>query len=108
VSLALTGGLGFRREYFLVDSGSPFSFMITELTQDVQMMNLTAENDAAVMMIEDVPVGFKLQPRDGDFGVTTNINLLGTNFLNNVVCIDDFTSRHLLILKRAPLREMKV
>jgi hypothetical protein len=108
VSLQLAEGMGFRREWFLLDSGAPHSFMVEELAQGVRMHNYDRENKKADIVIEGVPVGFNFQPRDGEFGVTTNINLLGTNFLNNVVVIDDFLSRSLLILKRAPLPEHAV
>jgi hypothetical protein len=106
VSLQLRQGMGFRREYFLLDTGSPVSIMVDDLAEDIHKDN--NGEDRAKIDIEGLRTDFNIQPRNGGDVRTRNINILGTNFLNNVVCIDDFISQHLLILKRAPLPPMRI
>jgi len=109
VSLQLCEGQDFRRECFLLDTGSPVSIMVEELAQEIIKYNFNPQDkDRADIDIEGLRIGFNLQPRDAGDERTKNINLLGTNFLNNVVCIDDYISQNLLILKRAPLPKMRI
>jgi hypothetical protein len=46
-------------------------------------------------------VELELQPHAGGDARTRGINLLGTDFLNSVVLIDDFMSKNIMVLKRA-------
>jgi hypothetical protein len=46
-------------------------------------------------------VELELQPLNTGDVRTQGINLLGTDFLNSVVLIDDFMSKNIMILKRA-------
>mmetsp|Transcript_25301 Transcript_25301/g.32925 ORF Transcript_25301/g.32925 Transcript_25301/m.32925 type:complete len:84 (+) Transcript_25301:733-984(+) len=83
--------------------------MVEELAQEIIKYNFNPQDkDRADIDIEGLRIGFNLQPRDAGDERTKNINLLGTNFLNNVVCIDDYISQNLLILKRAPLPKMRI
>jgi len=103
VSLHLAGGEGFRREYFLLDTGSPKSIIIDEVVNSSccgvvaskrnYIGNLTIE-------VEGVETEFEVQKwNDGD-DRTKNINLLGTNFLNNFLLMDDYVADFILVLKR--------
>lgn len=51
--------------------------------------------------IEGVQVELELQNNKGGDDRTRGINLLGTNFLNSVVLVDDFVSKTIMVLKRA-------
>jgi hypothetical protein len=105
VSLQLTGGQGFRREYFLLDTGSPKSIIIEELVANLLVKEYSYDN-SPIIEIEGERTEFEVQPRsdvsvEGPNERTRNINLLGTNFLNQFVIMDDFCSKTILVLKRA-------
>jgi hypothetical protein len=54
-----------------------------------------------IIEIEGVNVELELQDFNGGNDLTRNINLLGIDFLNSVVLIDDFVSKSIMVLKRA-------
>ena len=91
---------GFTEEYFLLDSGSPSSIVITENMKDIVKQNMNAARTHCEIKIEGVWTGVELQPRDQGNNQTRNINLLGTNFFNSFVVIDDFHTKKLLLLRR--------
>lgn len=99
VSLQLEKGNGYRREYFLLDTGSPKSILITECA--VGLVTLGYGRIGPIVDIEGVQVELELQPHAGGDERTRGINLLGTDFLNSVVLIDDFMSKNIMVLKRA-------
>lgn len=82
VYLQFIDGEGFRKEYFLLDTGSPKSIIIAELVD-----NLIVErsyDNSPIIEIEGVSTVFELQPWsdvsvEGACERTRNINLLGTN-----------------------------
>jgi len=98
VSLRLTKDEGFRREFFLIDTGAPKSIIISDLAQ-----NLLKENSpfGCWIDIEGVKVEFEIQAVNGANAQTQGINLLGTNFLNSVILVDDFGSKTIMVLRRA-------
>lgn len=104
VSLQLTGGGGFRKEYFLLDTGSPKSIIIEELVANLRVKR--NYDNSPIIEIEGEETLFEVQPRsvvpvEEPSERTRNINLLGTNFLNQFVIMDDFCSKTILVLKRA-------
>lgn len=82
-----------------MDTGSPKSILIKECAKDLAAEK--CHNGNLVIEIEGVRVECELQDHDGGEERTRNINLLGTNFLNSVVLIDDFASKLIMVLKRA-------
>jgi hypothetical protein len=107
VSLQLAGGNGFRREWFLIDSGAPSSFLVEELAVGVSIQNLNERDKTGIIVVEGVSVEFHFRPSGGSENIAS-INLLGTDFMNSVVVLDDFLSGNLLILKRAQLPEFSL
>jgi len=100
VSLRLREGRGFVRELFLLDTGSPKSVMIRECAANL-LPTTTSASGNPIFEIEGTRVEFELQDLNGGDTRTQNINLLGTNFLNHFVLIDDFASKSIMVLKRA-------
>jgi len=98
--LKLTEERGFRREFFLLDTGSPKSILIREIASDVVKIG-SSLSKTSIIEVEGVSVAFELQDFDGGDTRTRNINLLGTDFINAVVLIDDFFSKTIRVLKRA-------
>lgn len=101
VYLQLREGNGFRKEYFLLDTGSPKSIIIAELVPDL-IVKCSYDN-SPIIEIEGEPTIFEEQSWSDDFVEgpnerTRNINLLGTNFLNQFVIMDDFCSKTILVL----------
>jgi hypothetical protein len=93
------GGNGYRREYFLLDTGSPKSILIAECADNI--VKYGSDTTRPIVDIEGVLVELELQPLNEGDARTQGINLLGTDFLNSVVLIDDFMSKNIMILKRA-------
>jgi hypothetical protein len=83
-----------------VDTGSPKSILIRERS-DGLAVNRRDLNGEPTLEIEGVLVDFELQDFAGGDERTRGINLLGSNFLNSVVLIDDFVSKRIMVLKRA-------
>ena len=104
VYLQFIDGEGFRKEYILLDTGSPKSIIIAELVDNLIVKR--SYDNSPIIEIEGVSTVFELQPWsdvsvEGACERTRNINLLGTNFLNQFVIMDDFCSKTILVLKRA-------
>ncbi len=93
VSLQLTEGMGYRREYFLLDTGSPKSILIRECRTGLVTRG-TAFSGNPIVEIEGVQVELELQDHHGGDDRTRGIHLLGTDFLNSVVLVDDFVSKN--------------
>lgn len=92
--------MGYRSEYFLLDTGSPKSILMEECLLGLKRSSSIVDN-LVTIEIENVQVELELQGRgEGDLR-TRGINLLGTDFLNSVVLIDDFVSKSIMVLKRA-------
>ncbi|RYG94746.1 hypothetical protein EON65_57015 [archaeon] len=98
--MQLTEGKGFRREFFLLDTGSPKSVIIRQSANGLVTRRMAVSGNP-IIEIEGVEVELELQDFDGGDDRTRNINLLGTDFLNSVVLIDDFVSKKIMVLKRA-------
>lgn len=79
VSLQLTEGMGYRREYFLLDTGSPKSILIRECRMGLVTRG-TAFSGNPIVEIEGVQVELELQDHHGGDDRTRGINLLGTDF----------------------------
>ncbi len=101
VSLQLTEGRGFRRELFLLDTGAPKSIIIEEILTSGVFVSERKYNNNPVIEVEGVRTEFETQPLNEGEERTRNINLLGTNFLNNFVLMDDYISGMILVLKCA-------
>jgi hypothetical protein len=103
VSLQLRGGEGFRREHFLLDTGSPKSIMIKEIADMLKSPSGYSIHDEEYrsIEIEGMVTRFELQLFGKGEPRTQNINLLGTNFLNGVVLLDDYGSKTIMVVKRA-------
>jgi hypothetical protein len=100
VSLQLTEGMGYRREFFLLDTGSPKSILIRECSNGLVTCGRAVSGNP-IVEIEGVQVELELQDFEGGDLRTKGINLLGTDFLNSVVLVDDFVSKTIMVLKRA-------
>ena len=107
VCLQRTEGRGFRKEHFLLDTGSPKSIIIKDIVDDYNLHVVERNHHGdPYLEIEGARTVFEEQPFsdvsvEGQEERTRNINLLGTNFLNNFVIIDDFCSKTILVVKRA-------
>jgi len=110
VPLNMREGRGYRTEYFLIDTGSPISFIKESLIRDVHFTNKRVSGplyQTCQMKVEGVLVEFNIVPDTNENVSDANlyekvggINLLGTDFLNSVILIDDFGSKQIMILKR--------
>ena len=73
--------------------------MIKECAENI--VTYGSDTTRPTVDIEGVLVELKLQSLNEGDARTRGINLLGTDFLNSVVLIDDFMSKNIMILKRA-------
>ena len=101
ISLQLEEGRGFRREFFLLDTGSPKSIIIEEILEMGVFVSCRSYRDNPIIEVEGVRTEFETQRWNQGEERTKNINLLGTNFLNNFVLVDDFNTKTIMVLKRA-------
>jgi len=91
-----------------LDTGAPKSIIMTELAIGLVKIKPMYRTDEVVIEIEGNQVTFELQNGNSGDSRAQNINLLGTNFFNNIVLIDDFLSKTIMILKRSPPPERRV
>jgi hypothetical protein len=84
----------------LLDTGSPKSILIRECSNGLVTCGRAVSGNP-IVEIEGVQVELELQDFEGGDLRTKGINLLGTDFLNSVVLVDDFVSKTIMVLKRA-------
>jgi hypothetical protein len=88
-----------KLEYFLVDTGSPHSFLrYPELYENITQ---TGEGESATYKTS--LLGVKMMFQESKYApnkAVYNINLIGTDFLNEFFVCDDYLSRKLSLFRR--------
>ena len=101
--MLLNEDLGFRREFFLLDTGSPISIIVDDIVRNHNVHVSGMYHSDYMIDVEGVVTTFQAQPKNSGDARTQNINLLGTNFINHFVLVDDYFSKTILLLKRASI-----
>ena len=107
----------FRDEYFLVDPGAPYSYIMEDHLRDLKyeidpIPEIVKALDASgvetrhtalriIAMIEGTPVTFIVTNDQYIRENVRGVNILGTNFINEFYMSDDFHTEQLRFMKPA-------
>lgn len=105
IYLQLADTTQWQKEYFLLDTGAPRSFLWRPFARDLaggRINTLTSPSklDTIACNVEGTVINFTITDLDYPDPRLHGINLLGTDFLNEFVVIDDFTEGSCRLLGR--------
>jgi hypothetical protein len=111
--LSIQSGDKWFAVWFILDMGSNHSYICRRDRElmGLQLHDSTSAQFARVGNVWGYGNKFAVYPNEDSSSVFIrdhNLNLLGCNFLNNYMVVDDFQSRHLMLLKRGKVGESPI
>lgn len=89
-----------RQEYFLIDTGAPTSHLWRPFANSLQGRRSNIGGDTLKTMIEGEAVEFHITDSSTPDTRLHGINIIGTDFLNEFVIVDDYKKGSFQLLKQ--------